>query len=97
MRVRIVDDVLYINAEDVPAYKKTGSVVRNNYYWALQSIAARARRDREWEFESEVWLALSRMLLFFTESGYLGLRETQLEFEPDAEIPAVLRSIATWQ
>jgi hypothetical protein len=97
MRVRIEDDILYLHAEDVPPYKKGGPVVRNNYFWALRSISCRALRDREWEYEAEVWFALQRLLLCFMESGYLGIKETQLEFDPDAEIPAVLRSVATWQ
>jgi hypothetical protein len=96
MRVRVADDILYIHAEDVPPYKKGASVVRNNYFWAMRSIAVRSTRDREWEYESEVWYALNRMLLFFMESGYLGLRETQLEFDPDATIPEALRSVSTW-
>ncbi len=96
MRARVADQILYIHAEDVPPYKKTGSIVRNTYFWALQSIAVRAHRDREWEFDAEVWIALERMLTHFTASGYLGLRETQLEFDPDAEIPASLRPVATW-
>ncbi|MBE9029485.1 hypothetical protein IQ266_06875 [filamentous cyanobacterium LEGE 11480] len=97
MRVRIDNEILYIHAEDVPPYKKGGSVVRNNYFWALRSIAVRSVRDREWEYEMEVWYALNRMLLFFMESGYIGLRETQLEFEPDSDIPIELRSASTWQ
>jgi hypothetical protein len=96
MRARIDNDILYLHAEDVPVYKKTGSIVRNSYFWALRSIAVRSVRDREWEYEIEVWYALARMLTFFTESGYLGLRETQLEFAPDGEIPPLLRSAATW-
>ncbi|NJN49193.1 MAG: hypothetical protein HC805_04650 [Alkalinema sp. RL_2_19] len=96
MRVRIDNEILYVHAEDVPPYKKGGSVVRNNYFWAMRSIAVRSMRDREWEYEPEVWYALNRMLLFFMESGYIGLRETQLEFEPDCEIPPVLRSVSTW-
>jgi hypothetical protein len=96
MRVRIQDDVLYIHAEDTPPYKKTGSIVRNSYFWALRSIAARSLRDREWEYESEFWPALERMLLFFMESGYLGLSETQLEFELDQPAPESLRSVATY-
>jgi hypothetical protein len=96
MRARIENEILYLHVEDVPAYKKTGSVVRNSLFWALRSIAGRANRDRDWEFEPEVWFALARMLQSFMESRYLGLRETQLEFEPDADIPVVLRSIATW-
>jgi hypothetical protein len=96
MRVRIDNDILYIHAEDVPPYKKGGSVVRNSYFWALRSIAARSRRDHEWEYEPDVWFALNRMLLCFMESGYLGLRETQLEFDPDSEIPAPLRNSSTW-
>ncbi len=96
MRARVDQEIILIHHEDVPVYKKGGSVVRNSYYWALRSIAGRASRDRDWEFEAEVWFALQRMLLSFTESGYLGLRETLLEFPPEQEIPAVLRSIATW-
>ncbi|MEO1623208.1 MAG: hypothetical protein AAFU53_19520, partial [Cyanobacteria bacterium J06632_3] len=82
MRARIENGVLYLNNEDVPNYKKKGSVVRNSYFWALKSIADRAPFQKEWEFEERVWIALDRMLTSFAESGYLGLRETQLEFEP---------------
>ncbi len=96
MRARVMNDILYLHAEDVPAYKKSGSVVRNSYFWALNSIAGRAYRDKDWEFEVEVWFALARMLQSFMESGYLGLRETQLEFEPDDEIPDLLRSVSVW-
>ncbi len=98
MRARIEDQIVFIHQEDVPAYKKGGSVVRNSYFWALKSIAAHAHRQKDWEYEAEVWLALQRMLLSFSESGYLGLQETILEFPPDQqEIPAVLRSVSTWQ
>lgn len=96
MRTKIENEIVYIHHEDVPAYKKNGSVVRNSYFWALRSIAATAYRERDWEFEVEVWFALQRMLLSFMESGYLSLRETQLEFAPDSEIPAVLKSVSTW-
>jgi hypothetical protein len=97
MRARIVDQILYIAYEDVPIYKKTGSIVRNSYFWALRSIAAQARRERDWEYDAEVWLALQRLLLSFTESGYLRLSETQLEFPLEqGEIPALLRPVATW-
>jgi hypothetical protein len=98
MRARIDDQIVFIHYEDVPEYKKGGSVVRNSYFWALRSIAAQAYRQRDWEYEAEVWLALQRMLLSFSESGYLGLSETLLEFSPDqAEIPIVLKPVATWQ
>jgi len=98
MRVRIEDVVLFLNHEDVPEFKKGGSVVRNSYFWALRSIAGQASRYRDWEYESEVWLALSRMLLSFSESGYLGLKETILEFpRSQLEIPGVLRPISTWE
>jgi hypothetical protein len=98
MRARIEGEVLFIHQEDLPEFKKGGSVVRNSYFWALRSIAGRAGRQRDWEYESEVWLALARMLLSFTESGYLGYRETVLEFPVlQGEIPAVLRNIATWE
>jgi hypothetical protein len=97
MRARIQDDILYLHHEDVPPYKKGGSVVRNSYFWALRSISCRAVRDRDWEYEPEVWFALQRMLMSFTESGYLGLSETLLEFPEDmGEIPAVLRAVSTW-
>lgn len=96
MRARVEQDIIFIHHEDVPPYKKGGAVVRNSYYWALRSIAGQAGRDRDWEFEAEVWLALQRMLLSFTESGYLGLKETMLEFPVEQEIPAVLRPVATW-
>ncbi|NJR38038.1 MAG: hypothetical protein HC781_03280 [Leptolyngbyaceae cyanobacterium CSU_1_4] len=98
MRARIDNDVLFLHKDDVPSYKKTGSVVRNTYFWTLRSIAGHAPFDRDWEYESEVWLALQRVLISYGESGYLGLRETTLEFtpEPNFFIPEVFRSIATW-
>ncbi len=98
MRARLEQGILYLHHEDVPNYKKGGSVVRNSYFWALRSIAASAQRHKDWEYEEEVWVALQRMLLSFAESGYLGLRETQLEFPIEqGEIPQALRAIATWQ
>ncbi|MGC1307648.1 MAG: hypothetical protein WA885_10485 [Phormidesmis sp.] len=96
MRARIDNQVLFIHAEDVPPFKKKGSIVRNSYFWALKSIADRAPFSKEWEFEERVWIALTRMLTAFAESGYLGLKETQLEFEPNDEIPAELKLMATW-
>ncbi len=96
MRARIDDDLLYLHARDVPPFKRSGSQVRNNYFWALRSIAGHARPEHDWEFEPEIWPALVRMLGSFMASGYLGLRETQLEFAADAEIPPLLRPVATW-
>lgn len=96
MRAFIRDDILYIEREDVPAYKKSGSVVRNSYFWALRSIACYSSQGKDWEFEREVWPALARMLLFFAQSGYLGTSETLLEFPLDAVIPEGLRSVATF-
>jgi len=98
MRARIEDSVLFLHHEDVPEFKKGGSVVKNSYFWALRSIAGYAGRSRDWEYESEIWLALTRMLLSFSESGYLGLRETVLEFPlSQGGIPDVLRPISTWE
>lgn len=98
MRARIENSVLFLHHEDVPPYKKGGSIVRNSYFWALRSIAVYSGRSRDWEYDPEVWVALARMLLSFTESGYLGYRETILEFPVDmGEIPDVLRSISTWE
>ena len=98
MRARIENMVVFLNHEDVPEFKKGGSVVRNSYFWALRSIAGKVSRYRDWEYESEVWLALSRMLLSFSESGYLGLKETILEFpRSQGEIPALLRAVSTWE
>ena len=98
MRAWLVDDtLLVVHGEDVPEYKRKGGVVRNSYFWALKSIAGYAPRNGNWEFESDVWIALKRMLLSFAESGYLGLHETQLEFPLDIAIPDELRAIATWQ
>ena len=71
-------------------------MVRNTYFWALRSIADRANLGRAWEYEEGVWLALVRMLTAFAESGYLGYRETILEFPPDAEIPPDIKPISTW-
>ncbi len=97
MRARVEGDILLIHPEDVPQYKKTGSVVRNSYFWALKAIAARTHRTQAWEYDAEVWVALQRMLLSFAESGYLGLRETQLEFPVDQDIPSELRPVAIWE
>jgi hypothetical protein len=98
VRAKIANDVLFLHKDDVPQYKKKGSIVRNNYFWALKSIAGNTPYAGDWEYESEVWLALRRVLLSFAESGYLGLQETILEFPLDqGEIPAVFRSIATWE
>jgi len=96
MRATLKDEILCINHEDLPAYKKGGSVVRNSYFWALKSIACYAPRNGDWEFDREVWVALSRMLLAFSESGYLGYQETCLEFPPEIPIPAVLRAVSSW-
>jgi hypothetical protein len=98
MRARLDDDIIFLHQDDVPPFKKGGSIVRNNYFWALRAIAAYTPRQGEWEYEAEVWLALKRVLLAFQESGYLGLSETQLEFPVDhAEIPEVLRDVSTWR
>ncbi len=98
MRARIENQVLLLHREDLPEFKKGGSVVRNSYFWALRSIAGKASRYRDWEYETEVWLALARMLLSFAESGYLGYRETILEFPlSQGEIPDVLRDVSTWE
>ncbi len=96
MRAKISNQVLFIHQDDVPPYKKKGSVVRNSYFWALKSIADTARFDQPWEFEESVWIALCRMLMSFAMSGYLGDRETLLEFPPEAQIPDELRSMSTW-
>ncbi|BAY33599.1 hypothetical protein NIES2107_54990 [Nostoc carneum NIES-2107] len=98
MRARIENQVLIINREDLPGFKKGGSVVRNSYFWALRSIAGKSGRYRDWEYEPEVWMALTRMLLSFAESGYLGYRETLLEFPQSQEqIPDLLRNVSTWE
>ncbi|MBD2465809.1 hypothetical protein H6G89_33005 [Oscillatoria sp. FACHB-1407] len=97
MRVRIEDQILFIHHDDLPQYKKSGSIVRNSYFWALKAIAANANRSRDWEYDEEVWLALQRLLLSFTESNYLGLRETLLEFPVDQTIPKVLQPVSTWE
>ncbi|MEY2985237.1 MAG: hypothetical protein RLZZ568_1854 [Cyanobacteriota bacterium] len=91
------DDLLVIAADDLPQFKKGGSVVRNNFFWALQAIAAQASRGKDWEFDQVVWIALARLLTFFFNSGYLRTSETLLEFPPDAVIPESLLSAATWQ
>ncbi len=96
MRARIDHDILYLHQEDVPYYKKSGSVVRNNYFWALRSIADRAHLNQDWEFAALVWPALERMLLRFAEAGYLGYQETILEFPHSQTIPEPLRGAATW-
>lgn len=98
MRARIEENLLFLHHEDVPEFKKGGSVVKNSYFWALRSIAGRASRNADWEYEQEVWFALARMLMSFTESGYLGFQATVLEFPlSQGEIPDVLRSVSTWE
>lgn len=98
MKARIENNLLFIHHEDLPEFKKGGSVVRNSYFWALRSIAGHAKRYSDWEYESEVWFALRRMLLSFAESGYLGDRETLLEFPlSQGPIPDILRDVGTWQ
>ncbi|MCC0176418.1 hypothetical protein I4641_05430 [Waterburya agarophytonicola K14] len=96
MRVRIEENILLIAHEDLPPYKKGGSVVRNSYFWALKSIACFTSRNKDWEYDREVWVALARMLVSFTESGYLGDRETSLEFSADTPIPSQLRSVSSY-
>ncbi|NJL81923.1 MAG: hypothetical protein HC890_01130 [Chloroflexaceae bacterium] len=97
MRVVLQDEILFINQEDLPTYKKGGSVVRNSYFWALKSIACYATRDSGWEFDAVVWVALGRLLLSFKLSGYLGDSETTLEFSLDTPIPEPLRAVSTWR
>jgi hypothetical protein len=98
MRAKIENEVLFIHHEDIPEYKKGGSIVRNSYFWSLKSIAGRAKRYSDWEYEEEVWFALARMLMSFTESGYLGLKETVLEFPSNqGEIPEIFRFVSTWE
>lgn len=97
MRARLDQDLIIIDSDDLPKFKKGGSVVRNSYFWAMRAIAGHAPRHGDWEYEAEVWLALKRVLLAFQESGYLGLRETQLEFPSDFyDIPPLLKSVSTW-
>ncbi|MGB0564155.1 MAG: hypothetical protein ACPGVO_20490 [Spirulinaceae cyanobacterium] len=97
MRAKIDQDILILHAEDLPRYKKTGSVVRNSYFWALKSISCYAGRETDWEFDRPVWVALNRLLLAFMTSGYLGVRETQLEFSVETTIPPELRDVSTWE
>jgi len=97
MRVRIEADILFIHQDDLPQYKKSGSVVRNSYFWALKAIAAHTGRSQDWEYDADVWIALQRLLLSFAESSYLGIRETQLEFPANQEIPPILKPVATWE
>jgi hypothetical protein len=96
MKVTIENNILMINSEDLPPYKKGGSIVRNSYFWALKSISCYAPRNGDWEYDEEVWIALARMLYSFSLSGYLGLSETLLEFPENTQIPEPLRSVSTW-
>jgi len=95
MQSYLQDNILYIKKKDLPEYKKNASIVRNNYFWALKSISGYSPPSKDWEFEEEVWFALSRMLLFFTNSGYLGYSETILEFSEDTIIHDVLRQVSS--
>jgi hypothetical protein len=98
VRAKLQDQVVILHQDDLPMFKKGGSVVRNSYFWALKAIAGYAPRFGDWEYEAEVWIALKRILLAFQESGYLGIQETQLEFPVDQlEIPTELRDVSTWQ
>jgi hypothetical protein len=96
MKVILKDDLIVIDRDDLPEYKKGGSVVRNSYFWALKSISCYSGRNCNWEFDREVWVALTRMLLLFAQSGYLGHSETVLEFPDNMPIPDILRSISTY-
>ncbi|MBE9115010.1 hypothetical protein IQ249_03765 [Lusitaniella coriacea LEGE 07157] len=96
MKVSIADDILSIHHEDVPPYKKGGSVVRNTYFWALKSIACYAPKGGDWEFDAVVWVALKRILLSFQQSGYLRDRETVLEFPDVLLIPEELRAVSSY-
>jgi hypothetical protein len=96
VKVFLEDEILSIDREDLPNYKKGGSIVRNSYFWALKSISCHAPKYSNWEFDREVWIALARMLLAFSQSGYLGDREIILEFPVDTPIPDDLRSVSTW-
>ena len=96
MQVRLENDILFIAHQDLPPYKKGGSVVRNSYFWALKSIACFTSRNKDWEYDAEVWVALARMLISFTESGYLGEKETWLEFPETTPIPNQLRSVSSY-
>lgn len=96
MRAWVEYDLLLIHGEDVPPYKKGGAIVRNSYFWALKSIALTAPRGKNWEFDQEVWIALARLLGSFSQSGYLGYRETLLEFDENTIIPDVLRGVSTY-
>jgi hypothetical protein len=95
MKVCLREDIVIIDREDLPEYKKGGSVVRNSYFWALKSIACYSAKGCNWEFDREVWIALARMLLSFAQSGYLGTSETLLEFPEDTPIPDDLRAVST--
>jgi hypothetical protein len=95
MKVYLKENILCIKNEDLPPYKKGGSIVRNSYFWALKSISCHSRKGADWEFDEVVWVALSRVLVSFTTSGYLKFSETILEFDPDSLIPDSLRSVST--
>ena len=94
VKANLKEDIISIVSEDLPAYKKGGSIVRNSYFWAIKSISCYAPREQDWEFDAEVWVALARMLTLFGQSGYLATSETILEFPPDVVIPDVLRSVS---
>jgi hypothetical protein len=96
MKAYLQEDIIAIDKEDLPAYKKGGSIVRNSYFWALKAISCHAPRSDNWEFDREVWIALSRILLSFAQSGYLGYSETLLEFTPEQPIPECLQLVSTF-
>ena len=54
MKASLKDEIVMIAQEDLPKYKKGGSMVRNSYFWALKSIACYARKDCDWEFDEPV-------------------------------------------
>jgi hypothetical protein len=63
----------------------------------IKAIAAQARRGQDWEFDEVVWVALTHILTFFFNSGYLNTSETLLEFPSHADIPPSLLAMAPWR
>ena len=53
MKVWLKENILIIATEDLPPFKKGGSVVRNNYFWALKAISCYARKEQEIAFNAQ--------------------------------------------
>jgi len=79
MRARIENMVVFLNHEDVPSFQKGGSMAQQLLLGATL-IAGQASRIVTGNTSQRFgWRSLG-CFLSFSESGYLGLKETILSF-----------------